>query len=91
MDTSIFYENLKTRLSERIGGAGAQALESLGLLDDEPIVKRGSPLDTVSHYLGKRLQLGNIIKLKIKKLNKIKYYDYVTTATLKINNNFNHP
>ncbi|XP_041988048.1 alpha-aminoadipic semialdehyde synthase, mitochondrial [Aricia agestis] len=57
MDSSIFYENLKTRVAERLGGAGAQALESLGLLGNEPIVKCNSPLDTVSHYLGKRLQL----------------------------------
>ena len=57
MDSSIFYENLRTRLSERIGPAGAQSLESLGLLDDVEIVKCGTPLDTVSHYLSKRLQL----------------------------------
>ncbi|XP_052739377.1 alpha-aminoadipic semialdehyde synthase, mitochondrial isoform X2 [Bicyclus anynana] len=56
MDPSIFYENLKTRLAERIGSTGAQAIESLGLLSDEPIVKCGSPLDTMSHYLTKRLQ-----------------------------------
>lgn len=59
MDQSIFYENLKTRLAERIGSTGAQALESLGLLSDEPVVKLGTPLDTISHYLGKKLQLGN--------------------------------
>ncbi|XP_013180975.1 PREDICTED: alpha-aminoadipic semialdehyde synthase, mitochondrial [Papilio xuthus] len=57
LDTSIFYENLKTRLSERIGVSGAQALESLGLLSEDTVVKRGTPLDTISHYLTKRLQL----------------------------------
>ncbi|KAH9635552.1 hypothetical protein HF086_003166 [Spodoptera exigua] len=57
VDSSIFFENLRTRLSERIGPAGAQSLESLGLLDDVEIVKCGTPLDTVSHYLSKRLQL----------------------------------
>jgi alpha-aminoadipic semialdehyde synthase len=58
MDPSIFYENLKTRLVERIGNQGAQAVESLGLLGDDPIVKCGTPLDTLSHYLSKKLQLG---------------------------------
>ncbi|XP_063534757.1 alpha-aminoadipic semialdehyde synthase, mitochondrial isoform X2 [Cydia strobilella] len=58
-DSSIFYENLKTRLTERIGGAGAAGLESLGLLEDSVIVKRNTPLDTVSHYLTHKLKLGN--------------------------------
>ncbi|XP_063822481.1 alpha-aminoadipic semialdehyde synthase, mitochondrial [Ostrinia nubilalis] len=57
MDSSIFYENLRSRLAERIGAAGAHALESLGLLDDERVLKCNTPLDTVSHYLSKRLQL----------------------------------
>ncbi|XP_039751118.1 alpha-aminoadipic semialdehyde synthase, mitochondrial [Pararge aegeria] len=56
MDPSIFYENLRTRLAERIGSTGAQAIESLGFLSDEPIIKCGSPLDTISLYLTKRLQ-----------------------------------
>ncbi|XP_072939174.1 alpha-aminoadipic semialdehyde synthase, mitochondrial [Epargyreus clarus] len=58
VDSSIFYENLRTRLAERVGGAGAAALESLGLLDDVDVDKRGSPLDTISHYLSSRLELG---------------------------------
>lgn len=58
MDSTIFYENLRTRLAERIGTAGAQSLESLGLLDESEIVKCNTPLDTISHYLGNRLQLG---------------------------------
>ncbi|XP_061381480.1 alpha-aminoadipic semialdehyde synthase, mitochondrial [Danaus plexippus] len=57
VDQSIFYENLKTRLSERLGSVGASALESLGLLSDDLIVKCGTPLDTLSLYLSKRLQL----------------------------------
>ncbi|KAG6453059.1 alpha-aminoadipic semialdehyde synthase, mitochondrial [Manduca sexta] len=57
MDSSIFYENLKSRASEHLGSAGALAVESLGLLSDIEIVKCGTPLDTISHYLSKRLQL----------------------------------
>ncbi|XP_049867779.1 alpha-aminoadipic semialdehyde synthase, mitochondrial [Pectinophora gossypiella] len=56
-DSSIFYENLKTRLSERIGITGMQAVESLGFLGEDRIVKCGTPLDTISHYLSKKLQL----------------------------------
>ncbi|KOB73884.1 Alpha-aminoadipic semialdehyde synthase, mitochondrial, partial [Operophtera brumata] len=59
MDSTIFYENLRTRLAERIGTSGAQSLESLGLLEDSAIVKCNTPLDTISHYLSNRLQLEN--------------------------------
>ncbi|XP_037960737.1 alpha-aminoadipic semialdehyde synthase, mitochondrial [Teleopsis dalmanni] len=52
-DSSIFYENLKQKLVERIGDA--DCLESLGLLDDTKVEKLGTPLDTLSHYLSKRL------------------------------------
>ncbi|XP_048480550.1 alpha-aminoadipic semialdehyde synthase, mitochondrial isoform X2 [Plutella xylostella] len=58
-DSSIFYGNLKGRLTERIGPVGTHALESLGLLEDEAIVKRSTPLDTISHYLSKKLVLEN--------------------------------
>lgn len=57
-DSSIFYENLKGRVVERAGTVGMAALESLGLLSDSKIVKKGSPLDTLSHYLSKKLILG---------------------------------
>lgn len=64
MDSSIFYENLRTRLAERIGAPGAHALESLGVLSEDEIVKCGTPLDTISTYLSKRLQLGKSIRKK---------------------------
>lgn len=53
-DADIFYENLRQRLSDQIG-VNADALENLGLLEDTPIIKLGTPLDTLSHYLSKRL------------------------------------
>lgn len=53
-DTDIFYENLRHRLSEQIG-VSADGLENLGLLEDTPIIKLSTPLDTLSHYLSKRL------------------------------------
>lgn len=57
LDQSIFYDNLKSRAAEQLGPVGAQAVESLGLLSDSEIVKCGTPLDTISHYLSKKLQL----------------------------------
>lgn len=58
-DSSIFYENLKQKLIERIGDV--DCVESLGLLDDKPVVKLNTPLDTLSHYLSKRLAFGEFI------------------------------
>ncbi|GLH05076.1 Alpha-aminoadipic semialdehyde synthase, mitochondrial [Gryllus bimaculatus] len=60
MDSNIFYENLKSKLAERIGGTGMQrvnALESLGLLKEDPVLKLNTPLDTLSYYLSKKLAL----------------------------------
>lgn len=52
-DSDIFYENLRNKLAERIGNS--DGIESLGLLEDVPVVKLGTPLDTLCHYLSKRL------------------------------------
>lgn len=56
-DSTIFYENLKQRLCERIN-AGPDCIENLGLLEDTPVVKLNTPLDTLCHYLSKRLAFG---------------------------------
>lgn len=59
-DTDIFYENLKQRLADQIG-VSPDGLENLGLLEDTPIIKLGTPLDTLSHYLSKRLAFSKIL------------------------------
>ncbi|XP_066996785.2 alpha-aminoadipic semialdehyde synthase, mitochondrial [Anabrus simplex] len=59
-DSTIFYENLKSKLRDRIGGNGNErvdALESLGLLKEDPVLKLNTPLDTLSHFLSKKLAL----------------------------------
>lgn len=56
-DSSIFYDNLKQRLSEHIG-EDADGIESLGLLEDTQVIKLDTPLDTLSYYLSKRLAFG---------------------------------
>ncbi|XP_055298286.1 alpha-aminoadipic semialdehyde synthase, mitochondrial isoform X4 [Sitodiplosis mosellana] len=53
-DSTIFYENLKQRLAERIPQHG-EFIERLGLLDETPVVKLNTPIDTLSDYLSKRL------------------------------------
>lgn len=63
-DTSIFYDNLKQRLVERVG-ASAEHIEQLGLLDDAAVVKLNTPLDTLSYYLSKRLEFGRCSRLFI--------------------------
>lgn len=55
----IFYENLRSKVSERVGDSQLIAVERLGLLHDINVVKCGSPLDSLSQYLTKKLNLGN--------------------------------
>ncbi|XP_034939038.1 alpha-aminoadipic semialdehyde synthase, mitochondrial [Chelonus insularis] len=56
MNDNIFYENLKRKLIERVNSEDkAQAIEQLGLLAEESVVKLNTPLDTLTHYLSKRL------------------------------------
>ncbi|XP_063230692.1 alpha-aminoadipic semialdehyde synthase, mitochondrial [Bacillus rossius redtenbacheri] len=59
-DSTIFYENLKSKLQQIMGGEGwrrVDALESLGLLEDDPVRKKNTPVLTISHFLSKRLAL----------------------------------
>jgi alpha-aminoadipic semialdehyde synthase len=52
----IFYENLKQKLAERLNSEDrAKAIEELGLLNSDAVVKMKTPLDTLSHYLSKKL------------------------------------
>lgn len=59
-DTNLFYDNLKQAIFERVGKsrARAEAVEQLGLLTDDLVLRRETPLDTLSHFLAKKLELG---------------------------------
>lgn len=59
-DSNIFYENLKSKVVERVGNA--DGIERLGLMDDVPLKKLNTPLDTLSHYLAHKLALGKKMK-----------------------------
>ncbi|XP_057655384.1 alpha-aminoadipic semialdehyde synthase, mitochondrial isoform X1 [Diorhabda carinulata] len=57
-DANMFYDNLKNKISERTGTDNAvDILEELGLLDENNILKCGTPLDTLTQYLSTRLAL----------------------------------
>ena len=49
-DDNIFYDNLKNQVFERVGRneSRLKAIEDLGLLSDEMVVKHGNPIDTIS-------------------------------------------
>lgn len=51
-DYNIFYDNLKNMVLERVGNnvSRLQAMEDLGLLSEELVVKHGNPIDTISNY-----------------------------------------
>lgn len=52
----ILITNLKNLILERLGSESRlNSIEQLGFLEDEPIDKRGSALDTVTHLLATKL------------------------------------
>ncbi|CAG9819108.1 unnamed protein product [Phaedon cochleariae] len=58
-DSNIFYDNLKNKIIERTGSdVSVDILEELGLLDEKTVVKCGTPMDTLIHYLSTKLALG---------------------------------
>ncbi|PNF15026.1 hypothetical protein B7P43_G17219 [Cryptotermes secundus] len=59
VDPSIFYENLKTRVAACVGTERVSAIESLGLLEEDPVLKLGTPLDSLSHFLSRKLFIEN--------------------------------
>jgi alpha-aminoadipic semialdehyde synthase len=55
---NMFYDNLKNQIVERTGSEfSVGLLEELGLLDENGVIKCGSPLDTLTHYLSTKLAL----------------------------------
>lgn len=53
---NILLSNLKNLILERVDGSSRlEAIEQLGLLRDEPVHKCGTPLDTLTEYLSKKL------------------------------------
>lgn len=58
LDSNIFPDNLRTLVLERVGDDNQlAAIEALGLLTDDPLVRAGTPLDTLSHFLAKKLSI----------------------------------
>ena len=46
---SLFYDNLRDILMDRLESEKiVKTIENLGLLSDQPIKKKGSPIDTVN-------------------------------------------
>ncbi|CAH1999537.1 unnamed protein product [Acanthoscelides obtectus] len=57
-DDTILLGNLRSKIVERTGSEfSVELLEELGLLDDKLVVKKGTPLDTLTHYLTSKLSL----------------------------------
>jgi len=65
VDTNIFYDNLKNLILREFDGdhEQADAIEGLGLLEEVPVFKLNNPLDTLSHFLSKKLAYGTYIIL----------------------------
>ncbi|XP_022910037.1 alpha-aminoadipic semialdehyde synthase, mitochondrial [Onthophagus taurus] len=57
-DANMLTENLKQKISERANTEIAvEVLEDLELFSDQNVVKCGTPLDTITYYLSRKLSL----------------------------------
>ncbi|XP_060849118.1 alpha-aminoadipic semialdehyde synthase, mitochondrial [Rhopalosiphum padi] len=56
-DIDMFYENLLSKVADKIGPSVLDKVMDLGLLTEEPVLKLGSPLDTFSQFIASKLSL----------------------------------
>lgn len=56
----IFYENLLSKVADKVGPPFLDKIIDLGLLSEEPVLKLGSPLDTFSQFIASKLSLSMI-------------------------------
>lgn len=57
-NVDIFYENLLSKVADKVGPSFLNRIVDLGLLSEDPVVKLGSPLDTFSQFIASKLSLG---------------------------------
>lgn len=60
--SDIFFENLKTKVADKVGNAYINRIEELGILEDDLIEKYNTPVDTLSNLLQKKLTLGKAFR-----------------------------
>ena len=64
LDNNIFYDNLRSLVLERVGSEEQLlAIEELGLLNEDPVAKLHTPLDSLSHFLSKKLALRKFLNI----------------------------
>lgn len=56
--TDIFYDNLKSKVAEKVGDL-VDGIVQLKLLEDIPMQRLNSPVDALSHYLYKQLKFNS--------------------------------
>lgn len=75
-NVDIFYENLLSKVSDKVGPSFLNRILDLGLLSEEPVVKLGSPLDTFSQFIASKLSLGTCVSMTCKISATLKIYCY---------------
>lgn len=56
-DIDLFYENILSKVADKVGSPFLDKIVDLGLLTEEPVLKLGSPLDTFSQFIASKLSL----------------------------------
>lgn len=85
-DIDLFYENILSKVADKVGTPFLDKIVELGLLTDEPVLKLGSPLDTFSQFIASKLSLStyHIIIVLMRLVTRTLLYtvaqcNYVTT------------
>ena len=63
----LLTSNVKNLVFENVGrdSQRVDALDKLGLLSDSPIDKKNTPMDTLTHYLSKKLSYRELKLLEL--------------------------
>ena len=63
IDSSTFYDNLTKLLYDRVGSEERMgAIEALGLLNEDPVKKCDTPIDSLSHFLSNKMKFGKLVE-----------------------------
>lgn len=78
VDTDIFIDNLKQIIIDRDGNP--DYLEELGLLENTPVKKLDTPIDTLCQYLLQQLAIGKFVLGLITNLRAILRFKAIRTG-----------
>ena len=90
---SVFYDNLVEMIAERVGGGPRRvnSIIQLGLLSEDVVERLGTPLDTLSHHLAKKLAFEPKERDLLLLRHEVTLHYVLLRDILFVNNNYFYP